>query len=296
MIELKQGDCLELMKGLADESVDAIITDPPYFEVVSNNFDNQWRTEDDFIEWQKKWIVESFRVLKPTGSFYMFGSIKNNALLKIKLWLDLKYNFRNWITWNKTPRLQSGKKNWVNQREEILYYTKTKIFYFENPRGLPYNSIMLDKNSGKFLLKNPPYNKKDVHDLNIKIQEIGENRNWKMSKISQTKKYGEEKFHWKGKNRGNVLTGFNHLSNMRNNRDKNYHINRKPVDLISLFIEASSEKNDIILDPFMGSGTTGVACINTSRNYIGYELDPDYFKIAEARITNAQSKADKRLL
>ena len=64
------------------------------------------------------------------------------------------------------------------------------------------------------------------------------------------------------------------------------HPTEKPVDLLSFYIVNSSSENDVILDPFMGSGSTGVACINTNRNFIGVELDENYFKIAKDRIEN----------
>lgn len=64
------------------------------------------------------------------------------------------------------------------------------------------------------------------------------------------------------------------------------HPTEKPVDLIQFYIENSSSENDLILDPFMGSGSTGVACLNTNRNFIGIELDSNYFEIAKQRIEN----------
>jgi len=70
-------------------------------------------------------------------------------------------------------------------------------------------------------------------------------------------------------------------------RERN-HPNKKPVSLMRWCIELATNPGDTILDPFMGSGTTGVACVQTGRNFIGIELDEDYFKIAEKRIAEAQ--------
>lgn len=70
---------------------------------------------------------------------------------------------------------------------------------------------------------------------------------------------------------------------------KNIHDSEKPVSLMSILIENSSNENEVILDPFMGSGSTGVACVNTNRNFIGIELNEEYFKIAEKRLKDAQS-------
>lgn len=69
---------------------------------------------------------------------------------------------------------------------------------------------------------------------------------------------------------------------------KKVHPTEKPIELMKFYIENSSEENDTVLDPFMGSGSTGVACVNTFRNFIGFEIDENYFEIAEKRIEEAQ--------
>ena len=68
------------------------------------------------------------------------------------------------------------------------------------------------------------------------------------------------------------------------------HPTQKPVDLMEYLIEVSSNENDIVLDPFMGSGSSGVACVHTNRNFIGMELDKDYFEIAKKRIDAEQKR------
>ena len=71
---------------------------------------------------------------------------------------------------------------------------------------------------------------------------------------------------------------------------KRYHKTQKPLDIILDFVKASTNEGDTILDPFMGSGTTGVACVQTGRNFIGIEIDPDYFEIAKTRIEKTQNE------
>lgn len=74
------------------------------------------------------------------------------------------------------------------------------------------------------------------------------------------------------------------------------HPTEKPVDLMKILIENSSNENDIVLDPFMGSGSTGIACLNTNRSFIGIELDKNYFDIAEKRIRNLLGSNTKNLI
>ena len=76
------------------------------------------------------------------------------------------------------------------------------------------------------------------------------------------------------------------VNNVRNKQ----HPTEKPIDLMKILIENSTNENDIVLDPFMGSGSTGVACVNTNRNFIGIEMDDNYFKIASERIKNHTSQ------
>jgi site-specific DNA-methyltransferase (adenine-specific) len=73
------------------------------------------------------------------------------------------------------------------------------------------------------------------------------------------------------------------------------HPTQKPISLMAFYIENSSKEGDVILDPFMGSGSTGVACVNTNRNFIGIELNEEYFKIAEKRINTAISEKESTL-
>ena len=71
-------------------------------------------------------------------------------------------------------------------------------------------------------------------------------------------------------------------------KPKGIHESMKPVELLEQYILLSSNENDVVLDPFMGSGSTGVACRNTNRNYIGIELNEDYFDVAKERINNIE--------
>lgn len=86
-----------------------------------------------------------------------------------------------------------------------------------------------------------------------------------------------------------LLNGFRFPDVIKAKRTGNkYHPTEKPVDLTELFVNASSNEQEIILDPFMGSGSTGVACVNTGRNFIGMEIDGGYFEIAKKRIEEAE--------
>lgn len=78
MVELNKiynMDCIEYMKTLPKNCIDPIIADPPYFKIVKNDWDNQWKTKEEYLQWCKNWINDCFRVLKTTGSIYIWGGI-----------------------------------------------------------------------------------------------------------------------------------------------------------------------------------------------------------------------------
>ena len=99
MIELIQGDCLEVMAGMADNSVDAIITDPPYFKVKGEWWDRQWNTSEGFIEWIGQLCQQWERILAPNGSLYVFASPKMSARVEVKI--GETFNVLNSLVWQK---------------------------------------------------------------------------------------------------------------------------------------------------------------------------------------------------
>lgn len=230
MIDIKQGDCLELMKELPDESVDLIITSPPYNlgakHHTGNNHFKSYSTYNDnmpeelYQQWQIKILNECHRVLKSTGSMWYNhkNRIRNGVQITPYEWI-LKSKFSNSI--KQEIVWFNGSQNF----DKCRFYPMTERVYWltKNPKTKMYNSI----------------NHHDVFDT----------KDWKPVGT-----------------KGEFKRAFP---------------TQMPEDIIKCFPKAQ-----IILDPFMGSGTTGVACVNTNRNFIGYELDEKYFNIAKERIEN----------
>ena len=101
--ELFSKDCIELLKEMDDNSIDIAVLDPPYFEIVKNDWDNQWSSEKEYLEWCREWTVETARVLKPNKPIYVWGTTKTDTFLRYKLDVlngcsDLTY--QNWIIWS----------------------------------------------------------------------------------------------------------------------------------------------------------------------------------------------------
>jgi len=233
MIDLKNIDCIELLKSIPDNSIDLVCVDPPYFQIVKNQWDNQWASEEDYISWCKDWTMECFRVLKPNRCFYVWGTTKTDTFLRYKL--DVLNNveeafYQNWIIWHYDWGGRT-KKTFARKHEDLLMYSKGKEFLFNaDDVRIPY---AMKTNVRKGATNNP----KGKIPTDV----------WQKNNHTTSKEYA------------------------------GWHPTQKPLVLLERIIKANTNKGDIVLDCFSGSGSTMIACEKTERNFIGSELDTDYF-------------------
>ena len=279
--KLYNEDCIVGMKKIDSESIDLVISDPPYFKVINQSWDYNWREEQDYIEWSKKWLEETYRILRKGGSFYLFGYFRTLSKL-IPILENLGFKIRQQIILNKGMQAVSGRatkkyKMFPNVTEIILFiYKDSKPFvkeflkskqkelgytskYINECLGVKSNgggmwSIYTGNNVCKQLPTEESWNKlQKILNFNIPYCKISQTFNQQMGITDvwdDIKFYGE-------KNR--------------------FHPTQKPLKLIERLVLASSNEKDIILDPFMGSGTTARACIRTKRKYIGFEIEKEYY-------------------
>lgn len=249
MIELYNGDCLEIMKDIADDSIDAIICDLPY-----GTTNCSW---DSIIPLDKLWN-EYKRLLKPNGAVVLtstepFTSILINSNLK-----DYKY------CWYWDRRIKS---NFLNAKHQPIRHIETIVVFYEGK--ITYNPILLKKRKDQIRYNNIPSKQKQTDTLN-KIGSL--KKRFDSREIGLEEDYPTE-----------LLT----FSLPSANKGRN-HPTEKPIDLMRYLIKTYTNENEIILDNTMGSGSTGVACYIENRNFIGIELDEKYFNIAQKRINETQ--------
>lgn len=244
IVKLLQGDCLELMKKIPDNSVDMILCDLPYKE-TGNKWDKRFVLD--------KCLQEYERIIKKDGCIALSGTFRFGVQLFNLMPHLYKYD---WV-WEKDNGTNAPNVNYQPFRihEYIYIFGRGRV---TNGTRVPMKYFP-QKTSGK------PY----------------------------CQKSGRMSENWKG-GLGTVVTnnesGLRHLKTIQKFiRDKGgLHPTQKPVALMEYLIKTYTNKGDLILDNCMGSGTTGVACVSTNRNFIGMELDENYFNIAKERIEKAK--------
>jgi len=250
MIELFKGDCLEEMKKIKDNSIDAIITDPPYGTTAC-----KW---DSVINFDLMW-EQLNRIIKPNGAIVLFGSEPFSSALRMSNIKNYKYD---WI-WEKSNPANIG----LADRMPLKYHEIISVFYKKQPT---YNKQMILRDA---------LGKKRLQNKNNPIRFKGSDIQG-TSKIS--KEYNINRYDENLKNPSTILK-------FKMERGKQ-HPTQKPVALMEYLIKTYTNENETVLDFTMGSGSTGVACKNTNRNFIGIEQDENYFKIAEERINQTVTK------
>ena len=255
-IKLYKGDCLKVMDKLIKEGikVDMILTDPPYGTTAC-----RW---DSIVSLDEMWN-KCNQLITNTGCTALFGSEPFSSNLRIKNIANFKYD---WI-WEKgrASGFVHAKNKPLKAHEIISIFSKgTTVHKSQSKNRMYYEPIMVE---GK------PYTKKITQSNTGKL-----NHNPSKSNLDFVGTVNDNK----GTRYPRSIVKFS-MHNVGN-----YHPTQKPVDLCEYLIKTYTKKGDIVLDFTMGSGTTGVACVNTNRKFIGIELDEKYFEIAKDRIKNVE--------
>lgn len=248
MIDLRKGDCLEVMKNIPDKSIDMILCDLPYGTTAC-----KW---DTIIPFEPLWEQYN-RIIKENGAIVLFGSEPFSSKLRISNLKNYKYD---WV-WNKKSASNSlmANKRPLKEYENIIVFCKSQTTY--NPQKEERIKAWTRAGKGKNKTSNIYGTKVDLY---IKKED---------DKLSFPK---------------SILT-FS-LERTEASRSKRVHPTQKPVELLEYLIKTYTNENETVLDNCMGSGSTGVACINTNRNFIGIELDDKYFEIAKKRIEDVSNR------
>lgn len=257
--KIYQGDCREKLNMFDSNTFQAIIADPPYFQVLlGEDWDNQWQTEEDYLDWTEDWIKKSARVLKDDGLFFIFGQLGKRE----HLWLHLcsmatrKMQFHDMLIWDRAVGYNERYDSFTPCYEMILVLRKSKDAkpYFDK------DSVRLsyDGDTIKQYLKDKRYKDLDARKTHLE----------------------------KGKYATNILR----VPSLKgSSKEKVGHPSQKPIKLIEMLVQSATREGDFVLDPFLGSGTTALACQNLNRSFAGIEIEQKYIEIAESRLQKPQA-------
>jgi DNA modification methylase len=289
------GNCLEKLKEIPDRSIDLVILDPPYFKVIQQKWDYQWSNENDYREWCLKWLRQVSRVIKVSGSLYLFGFLRNLFFLYDDI-VKLDFKFRQQIVIDKGIRSIGGRST----AKYKMFPTATETILFFTHDSRPELKSFLKQRQFELGLKGSEINRKLESKSALwsfytrhKNSYLPTKENWE--KLQQILEF-DRAYH-------DFAPVFNIEKGLTDvwrdidfYKEERYHPTQKPLKLIERIIKASSNEGMTILDPFMGSGATAIACLNLNRYYIGIEQDKDYFNNSQYRIsshssTQSQSKS-----
>jgi site-specific DNA-methyltransferase (adenine-specific)/site-specific DNA-methyltransferase (cytosine-N4-specific) len=268
-IELFNGDSLQVLKGIEDNSVDLIVTSPPYSDQRKSTYGGIH--PDKYVEWFLPISAELLRVLKPTGSFIL--NIKEKVYdgerhtYVIELILAMREQGWLWTEEYMWHKKNSFPGKWPNRLrdawERLLHFNKDKKFnMYQDEVKIPIGDW------SKTRLKN--------------LSETDKTRD--ESKVGSG--FGKKIENWVGKEMvlpDNVL----YIATESGNKS---HSAAYPEGLPEWFIKLFTQENDVVLDPFLGSGTTCKVALELGRNSIGIELNEEYYKQTEERLTEIISK------
>lgn len=281
------GDAIEELQKMPDESVDLIIADPPYWKVINEKWDYQWRKEHEYIAWSQKWSSEAYRVLRKGGSFYLFGYFRMLALLLQPLQMT-GFELRQQIIIDKGMRSVGGRatknyKMFPNVTESVLFFFKDskpfiKEFLKERQQVLGYTSKDINERLG---VKSNGGGMWSIYTGDNVCEQVPTRELWeKLQAVLEFDLPYEE-----------VSMVFNAQMGLTDvwtdidfYKEERHHPTQKPLSLIQRLILASSDEGMVVLDPFVGAGSTAIAAKALKRKYIGVELDPKYVEITLSRL------------
>ena len=324
--EIILGDNLEVLRKIPSESIDLIYLDPPFFSKKNYKIDDRanftqiafidkWKGGIiEYISWLYERVFEMHRVLKNTGSIYLHCDKHADSYLRVFIMDPIfgSKNFNSQIIWYRQKARkgsQHKKKSFGFSHDTIYLYTKSKKNIFNSQKiTIPQEEMnkkfyKLDKNGRRFCTDNILSNKSFGVRKNLLYPYKGYTPNkegWMVNKEKLTQMDKEGKIYWsknerpyrkyfydeyEGKDLSNVWAD---ISIPGKNERVNYPT-QKPEMLLYRIISTSSNKNDVILDPFIGSGTTAVIAKKLNRKWIGIDISKTAIEIANSRIINTKS-------
>lgn len=254
------GDATSWLKKLPDGIADLIVADPPYN--LSKDEWDRFSSWGDYIAWSVAWISQANRVLTDHGSLYIFGS--PDSIVQIFPHIKDMFHACRWLIWHYRNRGKPRANDWVRSFDVILLCRKGKNYIY-NAADIPepYN----------FHTSKYPHRKQGTTSMFSRKREASSNIQWSPSA--------------RGAKPRDVI---DIPTTSGNSKEKTPHPTQKPEELIRRLILASSNVGSLVVDPFLGSGTTAVAARQLSRHWLGNDINDAYIDLSASRIRSVETR------
>jgi len=250
--EIWVGDTVAWLRSLQAESVNLIFADPPY-NIKKAEWDT-FESQEQYVGWSLQWIQEAARVLKPTGTLYVCGF--SEILADLKLPASRFFKGCRWLVWHYLNKANLG-ADWGRSHESILHFRKSRDFTF------------------------------NVDD--VRIPYFNHTLKYPEHPQAETSQYGKGNNNkdrlWKPHPGGAKARDVIEIPTTCNGmHEKTPHPTQKPEELLRKLVLASSNTDDLVIDPFLGSGTTAVVAEQLGRRWKGCDISLEYCRWAVQRI------------
>ena len=247
-----KGDALKQLKKLPNAFAQTVIADPPYYNVLEDEaWDTQWKTPEAYLAWCEQWVDESMRVLRDDGLCFIFGQLgkREHIFLHLMSRLTQQHRFHDLIIWDRAVGYNERRDSFTPQYEMILVLRKgEEAKFIKDAVRIPYDAETIHA-----YLRDPRYK-----DLKARKKHL---------------------------NKGKFATNILRVPSLKGlSKEKVGHPSQKPLRLIRKLVACSTEVDDVVLDPFLGSGTTAVAAEMQGRRWLGIEASPTYVKMSRQRL------------
>lgn len=248
------GDVFEGLRRAGEEPFQLIIADPPYFQVLQDeDWDNGWANEEEYLDWCAGWARACARILAPDGLFYVFGQPgkREHAWIRLCARLTEILAFHDLLVWDRVVGYNERRDSFTPQFEMILAL-----------RHPGCGRVYFDKDAVR-----EPYGEETIR------------------RYLKDKRYKDSRAREEHLRKGKYATNILRVPSLKgNSREKAGHPSQKPLALIEKLVLSGSRPGDAVLDPFLGSGTTAVACERHGRRWAGIEREERFLRIARKRI------------